>query len=87
MANSTTASLLVRWQEGADAEGYVIHWGRVSGVYDHELDVGAPTSSDGVVSFRLEGVATSTTIYLALTSYDGEANMSGLSNELSASVP
>lgn len=84
-----TASLLIRWQAAAEADGYVIHWGNTTGAYDHELDVGAPaaSSSDDVVSFMLDGVATSMTVYIALTSYDAAGKMSGFSNELFVFVP
>jgi hypothetical protein len=85
-----TTSFLIRWQETSGAEGYVIHWGNAPRSYDHALDVGVPTtndSGDGVVSFLLDGVESPATIYIALTSYDGDGTMSSFSNELSASVP
>jgi hypothetical protein len=81
-------SVLLRWRAEADAAGYVIHWGLASGVYTHALDVGDPTpDEDGIVSFTLDDVAVTGAIYVALTSYDGSATMSALSNELSATVP
>ena len=84
-----TASLFIRWQPTAGADGYVIHWGTASGSYGHALDVGVPTASgsDDVVSFLLDGVETPATIYIALTSYDAAGAMSRFSNELSAVVP
>lgn len=84
----SVSGLLIRWRATNNVEGYVIHWGVVSGSYDHALDVGAPEADAvGVVSFVLEDPSVSGTIYFALTSYDRDGRMSGFSNELSAAVP
>lgn len=80
--------LLIRWQESADVEGYVIHWGAESGSYTHTRDVGSPPAdADGVTSYVLDDVGAMGTVYFALTSYDSEGQMSGFSNEISADVP
>ena len=82
-----TGSVVIRWQAASDVDGYVIHWGGASSVYDHELDVGMPMGSDGVLSFTLDGIAAPSTVYIALRSYDDAGSLSGFSNELSAFVP
>ena len=85
---STGTGLLIRWRETSSVAGYVIHWGTVSGSYDHMLDVGAlEPGDDGLVSFLLEDGVTMGRIYFALTSYDEEYRMSAFSNELAADVP
>jgi hypothetical protein len=84
---TSTGSVAIRWQATPDADGYIIHWGATSGVYEHELDVGRPMGDDGVLSFVLDGVPTPTTVYIALTSYDAAGAESPFSNELSTFVP
>ena len=81
-------SVLMRWRASDDVAGYVVHWGRSSGAYTDERDVGAPTvDPDGVIEFFLDQTGPGGTIYFALTSYDNDGRMSGFSNELSADVP
>jgi hypothetical protein len=81
-------SVVVRWRPTADAVGYVVHWGSVSGAYDEAVDVGAPpVEADGTSRVAIEYARVAGTIYVALTSYDADFGMSAFSNELAAAVP
>lgn len=80
--------VVIRWRPTSDAVGYVVHWGSTSGVYFEALDVGAPhPDADGVASTVVDYAGARGTIYVSLTSYDGDGRVSAFSNEIAASVP
>ena len=81
------AGVEVTWRGGGDGvTGYVVHWGTVSGVYDSALDVGMPPMSvDGLVVVVI-AVESAPIYYFAVTSYDGAAQASAYSNEVSVEL-
>ena len=87
VADPAPHAFVLRWRAEPLAAGYVVHWGRDSGVYADALDVGAPTpDAAGVASFVLESTGAADVLYFALTSYDGTYRMSAFSNEIAVSV-
>jgi hypothetical protein len=80
----------VTWIGSDDAAGYVVHWGIVSRAYSHDIDVLKPVAdAQGTVTVvvALDGDATVSAYYFAITSYDSAHNASGYSNELSIDAP
>ncbi|HET6630849.1 MAG TPA: Ig-like domain-containing protein [Woeseiaceae bacterium] len=59
-----------------DLAGYTIHYGRMSGVYDYQIDVNTP----GVMTYVIENLVPGDW-YFALTAYDSAGLVSDLSNE------
>lgn len=64
-----------------DLAGYVAHYGTSPGTYTQSLDVGNATGTD--FTNLVEGQ----TYYFAVTAYDATGNKSGLSSEVSLTVP
>lgn len=88
LAGDAMRSVVVRWRAADDVAGYVIHWGRASGTYAEQRDVGDPTAdADGVIEFFLEADGPPGTIFFALSSYDGVGNKSAFSNEIAVLLP
>jgi hypothetical protein len=77
------SGVALTWRGGAEAAGYIVHWGTASHVYTSSLDVGdPPPAADGSVTFVVELDPTDT-YYFAVTSYSAAGLESAFSNELS----
>jgi hypothetical protein len=59
-----------------DLAGYTIHYGRLSGVYDYQIDVNTP----GVMTYVVENLVPGDW-YFAMTAYDADGLKSDFSNE------
>ncbi len=59
-----------------DLAGYTIHYGRMSGVYDYQIDVNTP----GVATYVVENLVPGDW-YFAMTAYDSSGAVSDYSNE------
>ena len=59
-----------------DLAGYTIHYGRMSGVYDYQIDV----NTAGIATYVIENLVPGDW-YFAMTAYDSEGMASELSNE------
>jgi hypothetical protein len=59
-----------------DLAGYTIHYGRLSGVYDYQIDINTP----GVVTYLVENLVPGEW-YFAVTAYDSGGLTSDYSNE------
>lgn len=74
------ADLSVTWDANTEADlaGYKVFWGTAAGAY------GAPVVLGKVTSYRLTGLLSGTTYYVALKAFDTSANESGFSTEVFA---
>lgn len=75
------ADLALAWDANTepDIAGYKIYYGKVSGTYDHSVNVG------NVVQFTVTGL-TNGTWYFAVTAENTSNLESGFSNEVSAVI-
>src|SRR3990172_8865105 len=64
-----------------DVAGYKVHVGTSPGTYTQTIDVGH------VTTFTVPGLLAGETYYFALTAYDIFANESGLSGQVSTTIP
>ncbi len=64
-----------------DLAGYTIHYGRMSGVYDYQIDV----NTAGIATYVIENLVPGDW-YFAMTAYDSEGMVSELSNEAQRSI-
>lgn len=78
-----TGEATLAWGSSPDAavDGYYLHYGLASGVYDQTVDVGANTSS--TISDLVDGQ----TYFFVVTAYDRDTNReSAFSNEISKTI-
>lgn len=59
-----------------DLAGYTIHYGRMPGVYDYQIDINTP----GIMTYVVENLVPGDW-YFAMTAYDSDGMVSDLSNE------
>ena len=80
---ANAAQAFVAWDASTQPEvaGYMLHYGTVSGTYVAKIDVGK------VTNYTVTGLLDGKTYYVAATAYDLGRVESGLSNEVSATIP
>ncbi|MBU4262778.1 MAG: cadherin-like domain-containing protein [Proteobacteria bacterium] len=67
--------------------GYKIHYGTTSAQYDHAVDMGNPTPTNGVVAGNVNGLIDGTTYYFTATAYDTDGFESDFSQEVVWTAP
>ena len=79
----SAAAVTLAWalNTEADLAGYKVHIGTSSGAYTQSIDVGH------VTTFTVPGLLAGETYYFAVTAYDIFANESGLSGQVSTTIP
>ena len=75
LASQASASVTLAWDPVADATGYYVYYGPMSGGYAGKIDVG------NVTTFTVSGLADEATYYFAASGYDGAGVEGRLSNE------
>lgn len=82
----STGSVTLSWSANGESDlaGYKIYLGTSSGNYSAQ---GSPTVIGKVTSYVLTGLQANTTYFFALSAYDNAGNESGLSAEVSRSIP
>ena len=85
---SDTASARVAWTANVESDlaGYRVHWGNSPATYSTVVDVGL-TSTPATPFYVIGPLATTQTIYAAVTAYDTSNNESALSLEVSKFIP